>query len=297
MDIKEVLSNIDSDVLSEDSKSQICDVFEKVVSEKVEFEVESRLSEAVEAKLVEQDEAHASQLKQLLVAIDEDHSAKLKKLVTSLDEDHTAKLDEIVEKYENLLSTEAKALTESLQTDISNFLDLTLDDLLPKDMLSEAVNNTRATEKLRKIQELVSVDEAFIDNHVREALMDGKEQIEALRGELNEALKENVKLGAEKNKIGSELVLERKSSSLPEGKKLFLEQTFKGKSASYINENFDYALQMFERREQDAMEAERSQLINESVANMVDVPAETTVIEESSTDIDPNMSEYVSGLQ
>lgn len=295
MDIKEILSNIDSNVLTEESKSQICDVFETVVSEKVEAQIEERVSEAVKSKLEEQDEAHASQLEKLLEAIDVDHSDKLKKIVTSLDEDHTTKLDDVVSKYEALLTKEAKALTESLQVDISNFLDLTLDDLLPKDMLKEAVENTKAVEKLAKIQELVSVDEAFINAHVREALEDGKEQIEALRNDLNEVLKENVRLGAEKSKLGSELVLERKTASLPEGKKLFVEQTFKGKSASYIEENIDMALQMFEKRENDAMATEKTQLLSESVANEVDAPAEAK--EDSSVEMNPHMSEYVSGLK
>jgi len=295
MDIKEILSNIDSSVLTEESKSQICDVFETVVSDKVEGQLSTRIAEAVQTQLSEQDDAHASQLEKLLEAIDADHSDKLKKIVTSLDEDHTAKLDNVVSKYEDLLSKEAKSLTESLQIDISNFLDLTLDDLLPKNMLKEAVENTKAVEKLAKIQELVSVDEAFISAHIREALQDGKEQIETLRNDLNDVLKENVKLGAEKSKLGSELVLERKTASLADGKKLFVEQTLKGKTAGYIESNFDTALQMFERREADAMETEKSQLISESVANTVDVPVEAR--QESDVELNPHMSEYVSGLK
>jgi hypothetical protein len=295
MDIKELLSNIDSSVLTEESKSQICSVFETVVTEKVEAQVTNRISEAVESALLEQDDSHSAQLTTLLEAIDKDHSDKLKKIVSKIDEDHSAKLADVVTKYEDLLSKEAKALTESLQIDISNFLDLTLDDLLPKNMLAEAVANTKAAEKLAKIQELVSVDEAFITEHVKEALQDGKEQIEQLRKDLNEVLKENVKLGAEKNKLGSELVLERKTASLPNEKRLFVEQTFKGKSASYINENFDYALKMFERREDEAIKNEKSQVIVES--KQVDTPAEPKYKKESSVELTPHMSEYVSGLK
>ena len=295
MDIKELLKNIDNSVLTEESKTQICDVFEQVVTEKVESQVEERVNLQVESSLKEQDESHSKQLTQLLEAIDADHSAKLKKIVSKLDEDHTTKLADVVKKYEHQLSKEAKSLTESLQTDISNFLDITLDDLLPKNMLSEAVQNTKAIEKLAKIQELVSVDEAFIDNHIKEALKDGREQIEGLRKDLNEVLKENVKIGAEKSKIDSELVLERKTKTLPEGKKLFVEQTFKGKSAKYIKENFDYAMQMFERKETEAIETETAQVLEESVATEVDTPE---VKKQSSTDKEYSyISEYVSGLE
>lgn len=296
MDIKELLKNIDNSVLTEESKAQICEVFESVVNEKVEAQVQERVSIEIKKALVEQDESHADQLSKLLEAIDNDHSEKLKKIVSKIDEDHTAKLDKIVEKYEELLSKEAKALTESLQNDISNFLDLALDDLLPKDMLKEAVSNTKAVEKLQKIQELVSVDEKFINEHIREALEDGKQQIETLRKDLNEVLKENVKLSAEKGKISSELVLERKTRSLPKEKRLFCEKAFKGKSASYIEENFDYTLQMFERKEKEEMNSEKAQVINESVSKVVDTPK----VKESDTKTDGQysyISEYVSGLK
>ena len=292
MDIKQLLSSIDSSVLTEESKTQICNVFEQVLTEKVETQVTERVSIEIASSLKEQDEAHASQLTKLLEAIDADHSKKLKKIISKIDEDHTSKLDDVVTKYEDLLSKEAKSLTESLQTDISNFLDLTVNELLPKDMLSEAVQNTKAAEKLAKIQELVSVDEAFIDEHVREALEDGKDQIESLRKDLNEVLKENVKLGSERSKLGAELVLERKTQKLPREKKLFLEQTFKGKSASYIDNNFDYTIKMFERKEGEIIKQEKAQIIVESAS--VDIPEEKR---ESVVDNDPRMSEYVSGLE
>lgn len=296
MDIKELLANIDNSVLTEESKAQICKVFESVLNEKVETQLKERVSIEVTKALEEQDESHASQLNELLEAIDVDHSNKLKQLVTKIDEDHTAKMNKIVEKYEELLSKEAKALTESLQNDISNFLDLALDDLLPKNMLKEAVNNTKATEKLKKIQEIVSVDEKFINDHIKEALEDGKNQIEGLRKDLNEVLKENVKLSAEKNKISADLVLERKTTSLPKEKKLFCEHTFKGKSASYIEENFEYALQMFERKEKDAIASEKVQVLNESLSKKIDTPKENRSNTENHGDFS-YVSEYVSGLK
>lgn len=293
MNIKDLLGNIDNSVLTEESKSQICDVFETVLSEKVEAGVQARTSTAVQTALEEQDDSHSKQLTKLLESIDVDHSDKLKKMVTRLDNDHTGKLKMVVEHYEGLLTTEAKVFTEGLQVDISNFLDLALDDLLPKDLLHEAVANTKATQKLQKIQELVSVDEAFISEHVREALEDGKAQIENLRGELNNVLKENVKLSTSRSKLGSELIIERKTHSLPDEKKLFVEQTFKGKSPEYIEENFDYALKMFERRESQVMKTAKAELLEESVATSVDTPKEEPLMESVKN---PVMSEYVSGL-
>jgi len=294
MDIKELLSNIDNSVLTEESKTQIQEVFEQVVSERVESAMQERMPLEIEASLQEQDESHSTQLSKLLEAIDKDHSEKLKKIVSRVDEDHAKKLEDVVSHYENALSEEAKTLTESLRMDVSNFLDLEIDKLLPKDMLAEAVTNTKAVSKLKKIQELVSIDEDFINQHIREALEDGRAQIEALRSDLNTALKENVRVSTEKNKFSSELVLERKTQSLPEEKKLFLEQTFKGKSPSYISENFDYALKMCERREKEVIKEEKAQVLEESVAKTIDTPKEESIV---SPQVDPHMSEYVSGLE
>jgi len=295
MKIKELLSNIDNSVLTEESKSEISKVFEEVVSEQVTAQLNEKVEVAVNLALVEQDESHEAQLGQILEAIDADHSTKLQKMVENVDKEHTKKLEGIVGHYEQLLGEESKKLVTSLQTDISNFLDLTLDDLLPKDMLKEAVANTKATRKLKKIQEMVSVDEDFINESIREALDDGREQIESLRENMNTVLKENVRLSASNSKIGSELIIERKTKNLKDEKRLFVEQTFKGKSVDYVEENFDYALKMFERREQEVSKVEKVQVLTESVAATVDTPKEKSNVE--TTNEFAHVSEYVSGLE
>jgi len=290
MDIKELLKSIDSEILSEDSKAQIQQVFETIVTEKVQ----TLVTEKVQVALQEQDDSHATQLQQLLEAIDEDHSAKLTKLVQRLDEDHTAKLQDVVKHYETTLSEDAKALTESLSNDISNFLDLTIDELLPKNMLGEAVANTKAIEMVQKIKEIVSFDPEFINENIKEALVEGKQQIETLRKDLNTVLKENVKLSTDRLRFEAELILEKKTATLPADKRAFITESLKGKSAQFINENFDYALIMFERKDNDSRQAEKNVIINESVARTVDTP-KTRGAEKPNTN--SNMAEYVSGLK
>lgn len=295
MDIMKLLGSADQNLLSEESKKEIQAVFEQVVNEKAEELAKSLIDEKVNAALEELDESHTAQLEKLLVAIDEDHSEKLTKLVQKLDEDHSAKLQNVVEHYENAMTEDAKKLLESVRTDISNFLELTLDEVLPKDMLKEAVENTRAKETLAKIREVVSVDPDFINENVKEALVEGKKHIDTLRKDLNEVIKENVKLATEKSKAEAELILERKVASLPSEKRKFLTEAFKGKSPSFITENFDVTLKMVERKQKEERETEKNFIITESVARSVDIPKVRGAEKKSTTN--SYVEEYVSGLK
>lgn len=290
MDIMELLKGIDSGVLSEDSKTQIQQMFEQVVSDKVN----ALVTEKVQSALEEQDNSHTELLGKLLATIDEDHSAKLTKLIQRLDEDHSAKLQSIVEHYEKALSEEAKALSESLSTNVSNFLELTLNDVLPKNMLSEAVKNTQAVEMIQKIKEIVSFDPEFVTENIKEALIEGKEQIESLRKDLNQVLKENVKLSSEKTRAESELILERKAAQLPTEKRAFIVERLRGKSAEFIKENFEFTLKMFERGEKEARQTEKNVIINESVARSVDTPKDRGA---ENPKANSYVTEYVSGLK
>jgi hypothetical protein len=295
MDIMEILGKIDNSVLSEESKAQIQGVFESIVTEKVDAIVNEKVESAVQKALQEQDDSHAEQLEKLLVAIDEDHSAKLTTLVQRLDEDHSAKLQEIVEHYESTINNDAKKLAESLSNDISNFLDLTLDEVLPKDMLEEAVKNTKAIEMIQRIKEVVSVDPEYINEHIKEALIEGKQQIEALREDLNEVLKENVKLATERSRFEAELILEKKAASLPAEKRKFLVENFKGKSAEFIKDNFDATIKLFERKEQEERKTEKNFIITESVARTVDTPKDRGAVKTSNSN--SYVEDYVSGLK
>lgn len=295
MDIIELLGKVDNSVLSEDSKKEIQSVFESVVAEKVNTAVAEKVNAVVTEALEKLDESHAKQLEQLLEAIDDDHSTKLTQLVQRLDEDHTAKLQDIVNHYETAMTTDAKKLTESLSKDISNFLDLTIDEVIPKDMLKEAVANTRAHDTLAKIKEIVSVDPEYVNENIKEALVEGKAQIDALRKDLNDVLKENVKLSARSSKMESELVLERKVAAFPAEKRQLLSESFKGKSAEYINENFDITLKLLDRKQNEDRETEKNFIITESVARTVDTPKNRSAVNLSS----PNsyVEQYVSGLK
>ena len=70
------LKEATKDILSEDSLKEIETAFNEAVNDKVQLHVEKAL--------LEQDEAHAAKLTELLEAVDSDHTKKLEKLVEAI---------------------------------------------------------------------------------------------------------------------------------------------------------------------------------------------------------------------
>ena len=286
-DIKVILEQINSDVLSDESKVEIEQLFESVV----ETKVESVVTERVDSALAEQDEKHTTILENLLESIDNNRTEKLKSLVAKIDENHSAKLLQLKEHYEGLLTTEARKAVEGLGQTVSDFLDMAIDKALPQDMLSEAVTNTRSRKILDQIKSIVAVDEDYINENVKEALIEGKERIDHLEAQLNDVLKENIKVSTNKGKLLAENVLLKSVEGIEGAKREYIMESFSGKSADFIEQNFDSVVTMFEKKESRVMEAEKDAVLTEKV-DVVDTPAE-----EVATSADEAINLYLEGME
>ena len=263
--IENILNEQFKDLISEETLSAIKEAFNQAVEdktkEKIQLEtdnVRQQLDETYTAKLqtvIEKiDEDHTSKLKKLVEAIDTDHAVKLEKLVKSIDKKHTAMLQQVVEKFEGETKNEAKAFQERLVEEISNYLDLYIDKTIPKEQISEAVQNIKATQQLAQIRQIVGISEEFVDSEVKEALVDGKKTIDSLRAELNEALKTNAELELRANKAEAAIILEQKTADMPNAKKQFITKLLGKKAPQYIEENFSYVVDMFEREAQEEVD-------------------------------------------
>jgi len=269
--IKNILNEQFKDLISEETLNTIEEAFNQAVEEKskkkIQLESENikqQLDESYTTKLEELvekiDEDHTSKLKKLVEAIDTDHAVKLQKLIKGIDKKHTEMLEQVVEKYEGQLADEAKSFQERIVEEISNYLDLYIDKNLPTEQISEAVANIKAVKQLNQIRQIVGITEEFVDSEVKEALVDGKKTIDSLRGELNEALKENAELNLRANKAESFILLEQKTTDMPSAKKQFVNKLLSNKTPQYIEENFSYVVAMFERDSEEEVD-----LIKESV--------------------------------
>jgi hypothetical protein len=267
--ISELLKAATKDILTEDVLKEIETAFETSVDDKVKLHVEKALSE--------QDEDYANKLETLIEAIDTDHTAKLNKVVSALDADRAEKLKTIVEKYETALTTEAANFKNTLIDQVSNYLELYIEEKLPVAELQEAVNNKRAAAVLNEMRNMLSVDMALAQESIRDAVVDGKTRIDEAGKQLEAANKQIATLTEQLNTVNASLVLEKKVTSLDEPKKKYMRKMLSSKSAKFIAENFNYTLGLYEKSEEERL----NNLVTEAVSDTVTSTVDRPVIEES----------------
>jgi len=286
--VVEVLKEATKDILTEQTLNEIQQAFEASVNEKVKIHVEKALAE--------QDEDHSKKLEALVEAIDKDHVAKLNKVVAAIDENHSGKLKAIVEKYQSALSNEAKSFKTETVNDISTYLEAYLDEVVPAEDIKKAVANRKANDTLAKVRNLLAVDAAIAQESIREAVMDGKKQLDEARKELESAKGRVVVLEKELNKTQASLLLEQKTRELPENKKKFIQKLLGNKDVSFINENYDYTLKLFNKTEEERLSTIRDEATKQTET------VDRVVVEESATEqkaedsSDENTSGYLSEL-
>lgn len=284
--VVDVLKEATKDILSEQTLNDIQQAFEASVNEKVAIHVEKALAE--------QDDDHSKKLEALVEAIDKDHIKKLNKVVAAIDSNHSDKLKAIVEKYSNALSGEAKTFKTETINDISTYLEAYLDEVVPAEDIKKAVSNRHATDILSKVRNLLSVDAATAQDSIREAIIDGKKQLDEARKELESAKERSVVLEKELNTMNATLLLEKKTAELSEGKKKFIKKLMGNKSAEFINENYDYTLKLFNTTEEERLSTIRDEAV-EQTENVDRVVVEEAV-ETPASENDGSTSGYVNEL-
>lgn len=269
MNISAILSSIDKSVLSEETASAIASAFETAVNEKVNARVNLEVEKAVKNL----DEDHASKLKNLIEAIDKDHTEKLKQVVEAVTANHTSKLENIAKFYRKAVNEKAEKFSEKVVEEMSNYLDLYLDKIIPQEQLREAVNNTSARVQLEQIKKIVALDPSTLNEGVKKVVIQGKNVIDTLKKQLKESVEENAKLNTKIQTTQAALLLEKKTKGIPSSKKDFIVKILCDKSPEYINENFNYVVEMFEREERNVSAKLATQASKEAVTKNAKTPS------------------------
>jgi len=289
-----ILKTLDQSVLNEETANAIAEAFDTAVNEKVQTKVSLEL----ESVLLKQDQDHASKLENLIEAIDLDHCNKLKEVVDTINENHTSKLEEISEFYTTALNEKAQSFSDKIISEMSNYLDLYLDKNLPTQQLEEAVANTHAKVQLQKIKDILSIDPDTLNENVKTVLKKGSNQINDLQEKLNESYNENAKISLRLENLNSALLLEQKTAGLASSKKEYLKKILCDKSPSYIEENFNYVIEMFEKDDS----SERTILAEQAKTKSFSKDAKVPVVISESTDKSNNnefnpVSDYLTELR
>lgn len=288
MDIKQILSEATNGALNEEVLSEIENVFESKVTEKAELHVESAL--------VEQDELYTEKLKELVEKIDIDHTKKLKRVVEAIDSDRASKLKMVIEKYEGALNGEANGFQSQLIESISDYLDVYLDEKIPAESIQEAVKNTKAKKVLEGLRNHLAVDSALEKESIKEAVIDGHNQINEASSKLESVAKENAVLKEELDQIKANLILEQKTAGLDKKAQKYARKVLSGKSEEFINENFDYTMKLFKKNESNRLDMLKEEAFSarENVDRVIyeHTTEEEEVVEESSNPYMDELSKY-----
>ena len=217
----------------------------------VEEAIKDKLKLSVEAALASQDELYSEKLQELIKAIDSDHTSKLKRIVEAVDSNNTRKLIKVIKKYEDDISKSAKEFKTTLVESISDYLEEYVDEAVPSEAILEATQNRTATEVLRNLRKVLAVDSSLMSESVKDAVLDGKSQIDKLQLELDKVQRENKLIKEAYNKTKADLLLESRTSKLPAKKAEYLHRVLGDKTPKFIEENFEYTARLFDKKESE----------------------------------------------
>jgi len=170
----------------------------------------------------------------------------------------------VVSKYEQTLNNDAAAFKAQLVESISDYLETYLDEKVPTADIQEAVRNKKALVVLESLRNHLAVDAALQKESIKEAILDGKTQISEASQKLESVIQENAQLKSELDSIKANLLVEQKSATLDESQKKYIKKVMAGKSADFINENFDYTVKLFNKKSSDRLDTLKEEALSES---------------------------------
>ena len=263
----------------------------KMIQEAIESKVKAKVELHVEKALAEQDELYSKKLEQLLEAIDKDHTTKLERVVGAIEQDRTSKLKKIISKYEKTLNEDAKNFKAQLVESVSDYIETYIDDMIPAKDIQEAVKNKKAANLLESLRNTLAVTSALEKASIKEAVLDGKNQINEASQKLESIKAENATLKESLDKVQANLLLEQKTATLNEQEKKYVNKVMSGKSVEFINENFDYTVKIYNKKSSDRLEVLKEEALNER-ENVDHVITESEeVVTESAKQISPYLVE------
>lgn len=294
-ELQAIFEKIDSQYMSDELKQTLAGVFEEAV--------EKRLADRLDLELKAMDETHAEQTTQLIgnleatfeqfkVDVDADHSEKIQTVAKALSESYGQKLLIVKEGYEKVIRETALEHRTQLVGAVEKHLNIALEKIIPAEQVREAAKNTFAQKQLNEARKVLGVDKAFMSANVKEGIVQGKQQIDAL-------IKENASLKKAKAVTESQSLLIKATANLPVEQAKYVRAKLEGRSPEFIKDNLSYVLEMYARQETQ----EKASLLREHTSQVdrvvvADELNRTSYIEESSTHnpLNPNMGLYLKGL-
>jgi hypothetical protein len=263
----------------------------------IESAVEDKVDLAVESALLEQDELYAEKLQNLVGAIDKDHTNKMRRIVESVDKDRTAKLVKVIKKYERDQNVDLKKFKKQLVESVSSYLDVFLEESLPKKDLEIAVKNKTAYSVLENLRKVLAIDSAVMKESISSAITEGKNELDKLRSDNDKLRKDLLTIKEQKENSDKRLFIESKVSTFSDSKKKFISKALSDKSLEFIKENFDYTVRLFDNQERKTRETIKEQALKDRKHKPDFVKNEKLLSEKINTDVDNESDPYVEEMK
>lgn len=258
----------------------------------IETAFNNRVKIHVEQALTTQDELYAKKLESLLEAINTDHCAKLTKVVEAIDKNNATKLVKVVEKYEKELNKGAGQFKNQLVESLSTYLDTYVEELIPAESFNEAVRNKQALAVLESLRKTLAVDSALMTESIKEAVIEGKQQIDEAKHQADTVVAENAKLKKEIDTLQKAMFIESNTSKMASNKKDYIKKILQEKDITFVKENFDYISKLYDKKEAEQTEVIKEQALNSRVVKH-DAPK---IVAEQTTKKDPFINSYLTEL-
>lgn len=271
---------IPQNILSEESVNAI----ENAFTQKLNLHVESALAK--------QDELYASKLQSLLEAINKDHSEKLTKVVEAIDKNNSAKLINIVKKYETELNESASTFKSQIVDNISTYLEAYLDEVVPTEAIEEATKNKQALAILEGLRKTLAVDSALMKESIKDAVVEGKQQIDEAVQQAQKLAQENTQLKKKIDDMNKNLFIESSVAKMAPSKKEYIKKILSDKDLKFVKENFDYVSKLYDKREAEQVETIKEQAFASRTVK-ADAPK---IVVENKEKVDPLLNSYLNQL-
>ena len=247
----------------EELPKEIEEVLTNESVEAIETAFKEKLELSVEAALTQQDEMYAEKLEELVGSIDKDHATKMEQVVEAVDKNNAEKLKQVVTKYETELNEGAVTFKETLVESISNYLEEYVAEAVPVEAIEEATRNKEAYNVLANLRNTLAVDTSLMAESVKEAIVEGKTEIDELKAEIAKLKSNNETLTESYNDAKSAAFLESRCAKFNDKKSAYLKKVLNDKSPRFIEENFEYTARLFDRKEKEQMEVIREEAISQ----------------------------------
>lgn len=238
--ITDILSSVGKDIFTEETLGQIESAFTEAVDTAVADRIQLRLDE----ELKNVDKKQTDLLKKVVAALEE----KRKRDIKAVSEQNAAALNAVVARYDQIVNETAVKHRDALFEQLDAYLDEHLEAAIPTEQLKQLAENRYAQGLLKKASEILGINESVVTAEVRESILEGQRMLNAVQ-------EQNKRLKSEIESLKGVTTLHEKLKGLPAAKRDFILEKLDGKSADFVERNFDFVSKEFDKNQETQRES------------------------------------------